>query len=173
MRTSSRNGFIVRAAALLLGVAVVSLALLGWRVPRGSGALGADLYIVAGPTGELSVSPVGYVLHKAGLRPGDAASGRLVVRNLIGRRAVVRLRATTDAPGFEPFVRVEIRTGSGLLFRGSLRRLRERATPGLALAAGGQASLAIRAWLPSSARDGYQARVATATLEFRTRTAEN
>ncbi len=163
-----------RRAGFVLGLSLVGLALLAWRIPPGSGTLGgADLIFSSGPTGELAVSPAGPFVTATGMKPsGRAAKGRLEVTNQTGGRVAVRVRALPDAHDLDELLQVEITAGPDTVFRGRLGELRRWTAKPLRLASGEARSLEFRVWLPAGIRRGYEARVDSVPLELRARPEE-
>ena len=167
----SRAKGVVMIVGLLIGVTAVALALLSWRVPRGSGALETELAFFAVASGELEVSPAGSFAYRRGLRPSrpaDGLSGRLDVRNQTGRPLRVRLRAPADRPSLDELLHVEAVAGDAVLFRGRLALLRTWTRRSFELAAGERRAVTVRAWVPTAARRPYAGRMATLNVEFQT-----
>lgn len=166
----------LKAAGFLLGLTVVAMALIAWRVPPGDGRLGADLTVLAIPSGELAVSASGPVLHRRGLAPSGrdgAAQGWINVRNTAQAPRLVQLRAPADSPSLDALFHVEATAGKMVLFRGPAGGLRRWTRRSFRLAAGEERTLRLRAWLPEGVDDRYRGRFATLNLEFRPVDARN
>ena len=163
---SSRR--IVRGVGLALGIALAALAVVGWRVPRGTGTLGADVQFITLATGPLDLTPVGLIASGTDLRPvpGSVASGSVLVRNVTGRAQDVRVRAIASGPDLDPLLEVSLASDSATLYSGPLGGLRTWTVRGVRLASGQAARLRLRAWLPATAAHGYQDRIETITLEW-------
>lgn len=172
MQTTGRFERAMRAAGVTVGLGVVLLALVGWRLPSVRPDLAAEVAFSAAATGELEVEPVGVFLHAKGLVPGGAPQlGRLAVRNQTGKTLAVSLRALPDARDLDPLVRVELTSGGATVFSGTLGGLRAWTKP-LVLGSGQRAALRLRIALPSTVRSGYSARIESIPVEFRPRAAE-
>lgn len=118
------------AAGGVLGLLALPVAYAVAPPPDGGSAVGLALRMTAAPTGELSVSPA-TVLDRAGLAPGQAASGRATVRNLtaVGLTVFLRARPTSDA--LDDTLRVRVRFGSEVRYEGDLGGLRDGTWLGL------------------------------------------
>lgn len=142
------------------------LAVWAWRVPGGTGTLGADVIFLAHPTGELGVS-TGPVLSGTGMHPPDEARGTLTLRNQTAATLDVRLRGLPSGGNLDDLLRVEVVAGDRPLFLGTLGGLRTWTETPLLLPSGGTATLSVRAWLPAEVRGGYEGRVEQVSLELR------
>jgi hypothetical protein len=142
---------------------------LSWRIPGGTGRLGADVRISSGPTGELDVSPSGPFLSVTNLEPGsaDVAEGTFVVRNQTGSGLAVRLRAVPSAPDLDELLVMEVRTSDGRLLQGTLGGLREWSDRSFLLASGESQALRVRTWLRPVRNEGYQGRAEDVDLQLR------
>jgi hypothetical protein len=122
---------------LVLGLAVTAAGVRTWRIPTAGGSLGADIWMLAGPTGQLDVAPVGPFLLATNLRPGaPAAQGSVAVRNQTGTRLAVHLRALPSEPDLDQLLVVELTAGGNRLFEGALGGLRTWTQPSFPLASG-------------------------------------
>lgn len=168
-RTTSRGSMWARGVGAILGLSLAALAVLWWRVPQGSGALGADLTFVAHPSGELDVSPLEPFLVVTGLQPSKAQGPErwLNVRNQTGSELEVRVRATPSTRDLDRLLWLQLRTDDLELFRGPLGNLRNWTARFLALAPGETGELAVAVWLRASTASGYQGRVEDVGFEFR------
>ena len=101
----------LRAVGFFLGLAIVALALVAWRVPPGDGTLGADLTFFSVANGNLAVSPTGAFAQKRGLEEGDELAGRVTVRNSAGKAIRIQLRAPADRPELDALLDVEATAG--------------------------------------------------------------
>jgi hypothetical protein len=150
---------------LVLGAALVVVLLLGWRVPGGQVAPGADVSVTVNRTGELDVAPHGRLLHVRDLRPGRFAEARFVATNTAGTTLAVRVRVRADGADLDEQLAVRVLARRRPLFSGMLGDLRLPPRRRLVLSAGTSAALVVRVWLPSRAR-AYRARGADLSLEF-------
>lgn len=157
----------MRRIGLALGLALALAAVLSWRIPTGSTALGAQARFVAVAPGELTMAPSGPFLM---LRPsGGAARGKLELRNIAGAPLAVSVRARPSSRELDRWLRVRIASRgprAGLAFRGPLHRLRAW-TPVAALGAAERGTLRVRAWLPPSARPRVAGALVDVTVEVR------
>jgi hypothetical protein len=154
---------VLRAVGFFLGLAIVALALVGWRVPPGDGVLGADVTLFSVENGNLDVSPSGPFAQKRGLTEGEGLSGQVTVRNRTRTPVRVQLRAPADRSGLDSLLDVEATAGRTLLYRGRLVGLRRWTKRSFALAPGKKQEVRLRATLPQDASD----RFATLNVEFR------
>jgi hypothetical protein len=160
-----------RRAGFVFGLALVGVALLGWRIPAGEGRLaGADLIFSSAPTGELAVSPAGPFLTLASFGPSSgAATGEFEVANRTGRRLAVRARVLPDSYDLDRRLRVRLSSGAAAVFRGDLGRLRVWTTGSFVLGPGERRRLELQAWFPASVHDGYEGRIASVALQLQAR----
>lgn len=166
---SKRQGYerAMRAAGFALGLGVVVLALLAWRLPTVRPDLGAEAAFSVTPTGELEVQPVGVFLDAKGLRPGsEAQTGEIALRNQTGTTLAVSLRALPAARDLDEIVSVRLTSGGTTVFSGTLGGLRDWTKP-LRLRSGERAPLRLRVTMPSTVRSGYAARIESVPLELR------
>ena len=167
MSKTGRYERTLRAAGFTLGLGIVVLALLAWRLPTVRPDLGAEAAFSVTPTGELEVQPVGVFLDARGLQPGSAAqTGAIAVRNQTGKTLAVSLRALPAARDLDEIVAVQLTSGETTIFRGTLGELRDWTKP-LRLRSGERAPLRLRVTMPSTVRSGYAARIESVPLELR------
>jgi hypothetical protein len=155
----------VRRAGVAVGIAVVAVVVLAFRVPDGNGTLGADVIFAISPTGELGVSRSGPFMSATGLQPGGSLNGRVEVANQTGRRLAVRLRALPDSKDLDGHLVVDMRAGGALLYHGRLGGLRAK-TRAFRLESGRKRELRIRASLAARLRGGYAGRIESISLEL-------
>ena len=154
------------------GLAVAVLLLATWRVPATSGTLGADLKLVAAPPGELMLRPAGAFLQGRGLTAGGAAAtGRLELRNITGRRLAVRVRLLPSAADLDRAVRVELEDAGRAVAVGPIGTLRRWSRRAFELRPGESRRLDGRAFVVQPAGN-YEGRIVDATLELRARPME-
>lgn len=167
MESQNRIESYVRRAGVVAGIALVAAVVLAFRVPNGSGTLGADVIFSISPTGELGVSRSGAFMSATGLRPGESLTGEVEVANQTGRRLAVRLRALPDSKDLDRLLVVDARVGNATrpIFRGRLGSLRAK-TPAFRLDSGRKRALRVRAWLPAGLKGGYAGRIETVKLEL-------
>jgi hypothetical protein len=167
MESANRIESSVRRAGVAVGVLFVAAVVLAFRIPDGSGTLGADVIVAISPTGELGVSQPGPFMSATGLRPGGTLRGEVEVSNQTGRRLAVRLRALPDSKDLDRLLVVELRAGNAArpLFSGRLAGLRAQ-TRAFRLDSGRTQSLRVRASLPATERKGFAGRIETIKLEL-------
>lgn len=167
MESANRIESYVRRVCIVAGVAVVAVVMLAFRIPDGSGTLGADVIVAISPTGELGVSRPGPFMSVTGLRPGGTLSGEVDVFNQTGRRLAVRLRALPDSKDLDRLLVVDVRAGHATrpIYTGLLGGLRAK-TPAFRLDSGRKRALRVSASLPAGLATGYAGRIETISLEL-------
>jgi hypothetical protein len=151
-----------RRAGLALGLLLALGAVLSWRIPSGTAALGAQARFTAVAPGELTVAPAGAFLSARGVR----ARGALVIRDITGRPVSVELRARPSTRQLDRLLRVAISDQGRVRFRGRLARLRAW-TAVASLRARASRRLAVRAWLPTGARSRAAGAIVDVMVELR------
>jgi hypothetical protein len=159
-----------RSAGLVLGVALVAVMLVGWRVPGGSKAPGAQVSVTINRTGELDVEPLGRLMDARDLRPGRFAQARFTVVNTTGTAVDVRLRARVDGTDLDDELAFGVTARGISRFSGTLGQLRVPTRRRLIMSPGAHVPLIVRVWVPSRARD-YRGRSAEVTLELKSKAA--
>jgi hypothetical protein len=165
MESGNRIESYVRRAGVAAGIALVAVVVVAFRIPDGSGTLGADVILSVSPTGELGVSRSGPFMSATGLRPGGSLSGDVDVTNQTGKRLAVRLHALPDSKDLDRLLVVDVRAGDARLYHGRLGGLRARTRP-FRLDSGRKRAVRVRASLPASVREGYAGRIQTIKLEL-------
>ena len=155
----------VRRGGVVFGVALVCAVLVAFRVPDGSGRLGADLIVSISPTGELGVDRSGPFMTAAGLQPGSSADGGFRVANQTGKVLAVRLRALPDSRELDRLLTVDVRAGKVRVFRGRLGALRA-GTESFVIAPGDRRPVRVHAQLPAGLKGGWAGRISTVKLEL-------
>jgi hypothetical protein len=155
-------------AGLLAGISLAGLAVASWKVPPGTGIMGADVTFTPRAVGELDIAPLQPLVLGRGLRPAEEGEARVVsIRNQTGTDLRVQVRGTPSGTELDDLVWVRL-TGPGVeLFRGPLRGLRSWSEASVALSPGSSADVALAAWLPASVERGYEGRAAAVDLDFR------
>jgi hypothetical protein len=165
--TPTWPGRVAGVAGFLLGALVIIVALAGWRLPRGAGYAGSDVYLIAQPTGELAVAPTGSVLSTRDLSPGEHASGGFGIVNQTGKKLAVQLRVLPDSTALDGLLRIEVRADGRPLFSGQLGSLRRWTSRSAMLPVRAHARLTLRIWFPATAPSGWQGQVETVPIELR------
>jgi hypothetical protein len=141
-----------------VGLVALAVVVLGGRIAPGNGLPGTAVRFSATPTAILAVSPASPFLEAEGLRPGDAADGRLTLRNESAQRVEVAVRAMPEISDLDAVLDVEFLAGDRTVYSGPLGRLRTP-TRLIELDAGAERVLTVRAavapWgeLEAAARD--------------------
>lgn len=114
-------------------------------------------------------SRAGALLQGNGLTAGGpAATGRLELRNITGRRLEVRVRLLPSAPDLDGVLRVELEDAGEPVAIGPLGRLRRWSRSAISIGAGESRRLDARASVLSGARN-YEGRIIDVTVELRAR----
>ena len=154
-----------RIAGFTAGVAAVAALVAGWQVDRGTGTVGADVTVVAAPTGELDI-PAGTFLRGIGLEPGDTAHGSVPVRNQTGSTLAISVRALPSIQDLDPLLQVRMTAGGHAVYEGTLGGLRDWSRA-FRLTSGNRAALAFDLSLPDGSDEGIHGRIDDISLEFR------
>ena len=129
--------------------------------------------MLANSSGELLVSPAAKPFLRDGhLLPGQSTRGTLAVKNQTHKPLAVRVHVTAETADLVGLLRVELRAGERVLYRGPLAGLNRFTRSPLRLARYSEVELAARAWLPEGSAEGAGNRIAETTLELRSRPVE-
>ncbi len=165
---TTKNTGLVRFTGFLVGCALAGGLVLSGRVPEGQAAAGASLTIGTQPTTELGVVPAGQLLSERNLKPGGHKAHKTIrLANFTGRTLSVRLHASAMSTDLDEVLLFEIDAAGHRIFRGGLGQLRAWTTLKLRLAPSERRRVEVRAWIPASARDGYQGRSAEVEFEWK------
>ena len=135
--TAARSIGWARAVGFVLGVSLAISAVLGWRLPRGTGRLGADVAVAFLQTGTLQLSSVTPLINANDLQPGGAtATGT-----------------------------VDVRASGTPLYHGTLGDLRGGSRP-FTISPLQRRTLQVRTWLPTDVSSGYDGRIDEVNLTF-------
>ena len=158
----------LRVIGLIIGTAVAAGVIASSRIPAGAGALGADVSIVAAPTGELAVKRPGAVLRGTSLTPAtDAATGAVQILNQTADPVSVHLRGIPDTPALDRTLWVLMTGPDGEdLYRGPLDGFRGWTAAAITLEPGAWRSIALEAWVPEDVGPGYAGRIVQVDLGF-------
>jgi hypothetical protein len=156
----------VRATAFVLGIVGALVTVLGWSVPRGDGALNADVVVTAMPTGELDVTPLDPFISASSLAPGADATGSVAVYNETGATLAIRIGAEPSTRDLDDLLWVEVTSGGRSIYRGTLGGLREGSTSAFTLRSARSTTLDVRTWLPAGTSSGYEGRIDQINLTF-------
>ena len=156
-----------RMAGLVTGVAIAAAGVTSWKVTGGTGILGADIWVISSPVGELELSPAGPFVSGSALEPGGrAVEGDLKVRNQTGSELSVRLRALPSLRDLDDVLMIRVELEGDALFVGRLGDLRSWSDRAFRLARGERRAVRVQTWLPPDVTDGYQGRIADISLEL-------
>ena len=150
-----------------VGFVALAAVVLGARVAPGNGLPGTAVSFSVMRTGVLDVSPVGPFLEADRLRPGDAATGRITLRNESAQRLEVAVRALPEISDLDAVLDLEIVSDDRTVYAGPLGPLRAP-TRLLALEPGTERALTVHVAVADWAELEAAARDATIKLEFST-----
>jgi hypothetical protein len=153
-----------RGIGFVLGITLAVTAVLGWRLPRGTGRLGADVAIAFLQTGELHLSSTTPLITANGLEPGASAVGSVEVRNIGPSRLSVAIVAQPSISDLDPLLWIELSAGGRQIFRGPLGDLRNGSRP-FAIGPEQTRTLDVRTWLPATG-GGSEGRIDQINLTF-------
>jgi hypothetical protein len=171
-KNGRRIDSLVRVIAFVIGMGIAAGVVASSMIPAGAGALGADVHIVAAPTGELSVKPSGLVLEGTGLTPGsEPAAGSVQVFNQTGSTLEVRLQGIPDLPDLDRVLQISVTGPDGeKVYRGSLGGFRDWSSVGVTFPSGATRTFRFEAWIPADASPAYAGRTAQVDLGFSVKT---
>ena len=158
----------IRVIGLIIGTALAAGVIGTSRIPAGAGALGADVSMVAAPSGELAVGRSGVVLRGTSLTPATgAAKGSVQLLNQTASPLSVHLRGIPDTPKLDRALWVRV-TGPGgeELYRGPLEGFRQWTAAVVTLEPGAWRSIGLEAWVPDDVAPGYAGRIDQVDLGF-------
>ena len=165
--TAARGIGWARGIGFVLGVSLAISAVLGWRIPRGTGRLGADVAVAFLQTGTLQQSSVTPLINANDLQPGGAAAaGTVDVRNSSASTLTVRVKAEPSITDLDPLLWIDVRTSGRSLYRGTLGELRD-GSRAFTISPLQTRTIEVRTWLPTDASTGYDGRIDEINLTFR------
>lgn len=156
----------LKTTGFALGALVVVALAAAGRMPGGTRALGLDLTVASGPTGELGLSRSGPFVRAAGLRAGEGARGSVEVTNQTGARLRITPLLEPSDRALARLLRVELRAGDDVLSSGTLAGALAGVEP-LTLGAGETTELAVRLRLAGSAGERASGRVLGINLAWK------
>jgi hypothetical protein len=163
------KGNVGKLVAATAGVGLCLVALVAWRLPTSGSPPGLDLRLIVVPPGELTVDPIGVFASARAMQAGDkAASEAPDLRNIAGRRLLVRPVALPSVEGLARAVRLRAVAGDKLLADGNLASLERPRGGGIEIPARGSRRIEVSAWLPPG-ETGYRGRILDITVELRSR----
>src|SRR4051812_44815588 len=112
---------ISRVSGLLVGLSLALAALVGARVPAGTGEVPASASLKAEPSVQLGITPVGReLLSERRLAPGESVSGLVQVSNLTGASLLATPRFTTVRGEAPAALHVALLSAGRPLYSGSI-----------------------------------------------------
>lgn len=163
--TAARGIGWARGIGFILGVSLAVTAVVGWRLPRGTGRLGADVAIAFLQTGELQLSDTTPLITSSGLQPGATANGTVEVHNSSPVRLSVSIVAQPSITDLDSLLWVEITAAGRRIFHGPLGDLRE-GSDRFTISPTQTRTLGVRAWLPTTVDGGFEGRIDEINLTF-------
>ena len=155
-----------RGAGFVLGIALAVTAVLGWRLPRGTGHLGADVVVAFLQTGEIHVSSATPIVTASGLHPGASARGSVEVHNIGPSRLAVAIEAQRSAGALDRLLWIDITSGSARFYRGPIGGLRAGSPHRFSIVRGAVRTLDVRTWIPADVESGYEGQIEQVDLTF-------
>ena len=163
---------VARLLGFVAGLGVAAAFVVTGLTPASNLHLGAQVTFQTMPTGELAVRPEGRFLDAPSLDPGgvdDAARGVTTITNQSAVPLSLRTRVLTSSHNLDRLLRVRLAAAGKRIFDGKLGELRDWTPGSFRLGSAVEARVVVRAWLPRSVREGYEARGAKLTLIWRTK----
>lgn len=112
---------ISRVSGLLVGLSLALVALIGARVPAGTGEVPASASLKAEPSVKLGITPVGReLLSERRLAPGESVSGLVQVSNLTGASLLATPRFHSVRGEAPAELQVTLLSGGRTLYSGSI-----------------------------------------------------
>src|SRR4051795_4971158 len=112
---------ISRLSGLLVGLSLAAAALVGARVPAGTGEVPASASLKAEPSVKLGITPVGReLLSERRLAPGESVSGLVQVSNLTGASLLATPRFHSVRGEAPAALQVALLSGGRTLYSGSI-----------------------------------------------------
>jgi hypothetical protein len=128
---------ISRVSGLLVGLSLALVALVGARVPAGTGEVPASASLKAEPSVQLGIAPVGReLLTERRLAPGESVSGLVQVSNLTGASLLATPRLHTVRGEAPAELQVALRSRGRTLYSGSVARFHPKVRLGARQARG-------------------------------------
>jgi hypothetical protein len=146
---------ISRVSGLLVGLSLALVALVGARVPAGTGQVPASASLKAEPSVKLGITPVGReLLSERRLAPGESVSGLVQVSNLTGTSLLAIPRFHTVRGEVPAELQVVLLSGGRSVYSGSIARFH----PSVRLRAQQERALRFRLSAPRAHADDIQGR---------------
>jgi hypothetical protein len=159
---------IARLSGLLVGLSLALIALVGARVPAGTGEVPASASLKAEPSVQLEVTPVGReLLSERRIVPGDSVSGLVQVSNLTGATLLTTPRFHSVRGEAPAALRVDLTAGGRSLYSGSIARFH----PSVRLGARAARNLRFRITAPRAHAREIEGRSFELTIRWTTKRA--
>jgi hypothetical protein len=157
---------IARASGLIVGLSLALLALVGARVPAGTGEVPASASLKAEPSVELEVTPVGReLLSERRLVPGGHVSGVVKVSNLTGATLLATPRFHTVRGEAPAALRVRLTADGRTVYDGGISEFH----PSVRLGARAERRLRFTIAAPRPQASEIEGRSFDLTIRWRTR----
>ena len=167
-RPSVNLSSISRLSGLLVGLSLAAAALVGARIPAGTGEVPASASLKAEPSVELGIAPVGReLLSERRLAPGESVSGLVQVSNLTGASLLATPRLHTVRGEAPAELQVALVSRGRTLYSGSIARFH----PSLRLGARQRRTLRFRISAPRAHAEAIQGRSFELTVRWATKRA--
>jgi hypothetical protein len=159
---------ISRVSGLLVGLSLALVALVGARVPAGTGEVPASASLKAEPSVKLGITPVGReLLSERRLAPGESVSGLVQVSNLTGVSLLATPRFHTVRGEVPAELQVALRSRGRTLYSGSIARFH----PSVRFSAREARALRFRISAPRTHADAIQGHSFELTIRWATKRA--
>ena len=157
-----------RVSGLLVGLGLALVALVGARVPAGTGEVPASASLKAEPSVKLGIAPVGReLLTERRLAPGESVSGLVQVSNLTGASLLATPRFHTVRGEVPAELQVALRTRGRTLYSGRIAGFH----PSVRFGARQRRDLRFRLSAPRASADAVQGRSFVLTVRWATKRA--
>ncbi|MDP9227746.1 MAG: hypothetical protein M3M99_01690 [Actinomycetota bacterium] len=163
-----RGIWAARATGCLIGATAALVLLITSRPTEGGEAIGAEVSAHADLNGELALSPAGPAnfIHERALRPGDVATGTVLVRNQTGQRQDVRVWALGSTPALDQALELSFAAGDRQLRAGTLGDLAAKGGGAVVLAPGESTEITTTASIRAGAPAGWEAALVDVAVLF-------
>ena len=168
---SASAKLVARLLGFIAGVGVAAGFVVTGITPASNLHLGAQVTFQTLPSGELAIQPEGRFLEASSLDPGGLGDAARGVTNVTNQSAVplsLRTRVLPSSHNLDDLLRVRIDANGKRMFNGKLGALREWTKGSFRLAPGHDTDVVVRAWLPRSVQEGYEARGTKLTMIWKT-----
>jgi hypothetical protein len=163
--------FPIKLAGLVTGLVLAASLVFFLRIPQADGRLGADVRLVATPpTGLTTTSSGAFLTGRHLTSGGEAATGKLPLTNDSRTETVVSFRVLARHDRLSHHMTIELSVAGHKVAGGSLAEL-GRWNGALRIPRGSTRTVEASAWIPGSARAGYEGHMADVNLQIRAKAA--